>query len=80
MTQTKEKDGVHVCQCECGGEVRGHEQFGRMFTWCEQCSPVTRMTTDDSDDTEGRRLYRARANGMAKASMGLTRKTKLVRK
>ena len=27
-------------ECECGGQVRGVEDFGRMWTWCEKCSPV----------------------------------------
>lgn len=34
------KEGRHVGRCECGGEVRGVEQFGRLFTWCERCTPI----------------------------------------
>ena len=39
-------DSRHVCACECGGEVRGVEQFGRQFTWCTKCTPVTRVALD----------------------------------
>jgi hypothetical protein len=34
------KDGRYISKCECGGEVRGVEQFGRLFTWCTVCTPV----------------------------------------
>lgn len=33
-------EGRYVCKCECGGQVRGVEQFGRLFTWCTKCTPV----------------------------------------
>jgi hypothetical protein len=36
----KKREGKHICKCECGGEVRGIEQFDRLFTWCEKCTPV----------------------------------------
>lgn len=36
----KKQDGKYICKCECGGQVRGVEQFGRLFTWCETCTPV----------------------------------------
>lgn len=36
----KKKEGKFICKCECGGQVRGVEQFGRLFTWCESCTPV----------------------------------------
>lgn len=40
MTDRKRKEGRRICKCECGGEVRGIESFGRMFSWCEKCTPV----------------------------------------
>lgn len=39
----KRKEGRHVCKCECGGEVRGIESLGRLFTWCEKCTPVVKI-------------------------------------
>lgn len=27
-------------RCDCGGTVRGIEEHGRWFTWCEKCTPV----------------------------------------
>ena len=33
-------EGRYVCKCECGGQVRGIKDFGRLFTWCEKCTPV----------------------------------------
>ena len=30
----------NVGKCECGGQVRGIEQMGQIFSWCEKCSPV----------------------------------------
>lgn len=27
-------------KCECGGIVRGVTEFGRLFTYCEKCTPV----------------------------------------
>jgi hypothetical protein len=35
--------GRYVCACECGGTVRGVEQLGRLFTWCDRCTPVVRV-------------------------------------
>lgn len=29
-----------VCKCECGGNVIGVREFGRLWTWCDKCSPV----------------------------------------
>jgi len=29
-----------VCRCDCGGTVYGEEDFGRLWTWCDRCSPV----------------------------------------
>lgn len=37
----KKKEGKFVCRCECGGQVRGVESFGRLWTWCEKCTPKT---------------------------------------
>lgn len=36
--------GKYVCQCECGGDVRGVMQFGQLWTWCERCTPVEKVT------------------------------------
>ena len=40
---TKEKGRI-ICKCECGGNVRGVEQFGRLWTWCEKCTPVVKCS------------------------------------
>jgi hypothetical protein len=41
---TKAKDGSHwICRCECGGQVRGVHQFGRLFSWCTVCTPVVKV-------------------------------------
>lgn len=37
----KEPDEKNIGKCECGGVVRGVEEFGRLFTWCMKCTPVT---------------------------------------
>jgi hypothetical protein len=39
----KKKEGRFVCKCECGGSVRGIEEFGQLWTWCEKCTPVVRV-------------------------------------
>lgn len=37
----RKSDGtIYVCKCECGGRVRGSWGFGRLWTYCESCSPV----------------------------------------
>ncbi len=36
----KKKEDRRIGKCECGGEVRGIEGFGRLWTWCEKCTPV----------------------------------------
>ena len=43
---TKEQKERRICKCECGGTVRGIEQFDRLWTWCEKCSPVVTIKTD----------------------------------
>lgn len=45
----KKKEGRHVGKCECGGEVRGVEQFDRLWTWCERCTPVQTMRPTGTD-------------------------------
>ncbi len=40
---SKEPKGEKVGKCECGGTVRGVRDFGRLFTWCEKCTPIVRM-------------------------------------
>jgi len=52
----KEKKDRRICKCECGGIVRGIEQFGRLFTWCEKCSPVVRISIDSMRDDHVRTL------------------------
>jgi hypothetical protein len=49
MAKRRKLDGRHICKCECGGQVRGIEDFGRLFTWCEKCTPVTNITTEALD-------------------------------
>ena len=43
----KKPEGRRICKCECGGVVRGVESFGRLFTWCEKCTPVVTFTVTD---------------------------------
>jgi hypothetical protein len=38
------KEGRYICRCECGGQVRGVSEFGRLFTWCEKCTPIVKVT------------------------------------
>lgn len=38
------KKGRRICKCECGGQVRGVESLGRLWTWCENCTPVVKVT------------------------------------
>ena len=38
-----ERKGRRICKCECGGQVRGVKDFGRLRTWCEKCSPVVKF-------------------------------------
>jgi hypothetical protein len=41
----KEPNEKRICKCDCGGTVRGVEQFGRLFTWCDKCTPVVSLKT-----------------------------------
>lgn len=43
MPKRRKLEGRHICKCECGGEVRGIKDFGRLFTWCEKCTPVEKI-------------------------------------
>jgi hypothetical protein len=43
---TKKKEGRRIGRCECGGSVRGHDAFGRLFSWCERCTPVEAVNVD----------------------------------
>jgi hypothetical protein len=40
---TVSTDGEFVCKCECGGNVLGVREFGRLFTWCTECTPITKV-------------------------------------
>ena len=48
MSKRKKLEGRYICKCECGGQVRGIEDFGRLFTWCEKCTPVEVMNKEPS--------------------------------
>jgi hypothetical protein len=41
MREPKDK---RICRCECGGWVRGQEGFGRMWTYCDKCTPVIKIS------------------------------------
>ena len=43
------RDGKYICKCECGGQVRGIESFGRLWTWCEKCTPVVTVVRTDGE-------------------------------
>ena len=38
------RKGTRICKCECGGTVRGFEDFGQLWTWCEKCTPVVKIS------------------------------------
>jgi hydrogenase maturation factor len=40
LANTKKTEGKHIGKCECGGIVRGVEDFGRLWTWCDRCTPT----------------------------------------
>jgi hypothetical protein len=44
----KKKEGRRICECECGGIVRGIEQFGRLWTWCDKCTPVVTIKVSNT--------------------------------
>lgn len=29
-----------LCKCDCGGQVWAFGQFGRLWSYCDRCSPV----------------------------------------
>lgn len=43
----KKREGRRICECECGGAVRGVESFGRLWTWCEKCTPVVKVAVSN---------------------------------
>lgn len=50
----KSDDTVYVCRCECGGQVRGQFCFGRLFSWCESCTPVVEVKVPATGTLRGR--------------------------
>ncbi len=36
-------DGRFVGRCSCGGSVRCVRGLGRLFTWCNKCTPVRKI-------------------------------------
>lgn len=47
MSDYKRADGSkRICRCECGGWVRGVEDFGRLWTYCTKCTPVQKIRLD----------------------------------
>lgn len=38
-----DEEGEFVCKCECGGNVLGVRDFGRLWTWCDTCTPVVKV-------------------------------------
>jgi hypothetical protein len=42
--------GNKICKCECGGTVRGIDQFNRAFTWCEKCTLVVQVKLPRAGD------------------------------
>lgn len=57
-----------IGKCECGCTVRGIEEHGRLFTWCEKCTPVVVVKRTRRAATEAiahRRIFRdARMGGL----------------
>lgn len=43
MPKREPKDR-RICRCECGGWVRGVREFDRLWTYCDKCSPVVKIT------------------------------------
>lgn len=42
-------EGTHiVCKCECGGNVRGVHDFGQLWTYCDKCTPSTKVRWNES--------------------------------
>lgn len=43
----RSRDGTRfICKCECGGNVRGARSLGRLWTFCDLCSPTTIIDVD----------------------------------
>jgi hypothetical protein len=38
------EDAREVCKCSCGGTVWGVEDFGRLWTVCDRCTPGQTFT------------------------------------
>lgn len=45
------REGKFICKCECGGQVRGVESFGRLWTWCEKCTPVVKVVVNGEEQS-----------------------------
>jgi hypothetical protein len=43
MPSKPKPGGRYICKCECGGNVYGVRQFGRVFSWCDTCTPVVKV-------------------------------------
>jgi hypothetical protein len=48
MKNANDDNGRFIGKCECGGDVRGVAQFGRLWTWCTKCTPVVNVTLPPS--------------------------------
>jgi hypothetical protein len=44
----KKKEGRRICKCDCGGTVHGVEDFDRVFSWCDTCTPVIKISLQDA--------------------------------
>lgn len=51
---TGRSEGRRICKCECGGQVLGVEGFGRLWTWCERCTPVVKIDPRKIGDADVR--------------------------
>ena len=52
----KKKEGRVFGKCECGGAVRGVKDFDRWWTWCEKCTPVVKISTQECYEGQIERL------------------------
>lgn len=46
--RAKKAEGRVIGKCECGGTVRGIKDLGRLWTWCEKCTPVEPITLKEA--------------------------------